>query len=315
VRTQRWRCARSSADIVVPCSPENAWALASDPLAWRLGGGLRYAFDLADLPGHAGPARICLWPAAATGNVICALFRVTVVEPGRRLVLHHSSGGPVELFFDIRVDPSRRGTRVSIEMRLHGLAFAQVAPTRQKWDRQLLVWLAGIRDVLTGQATRPVPSLTADEAVRCGYPLMADRPVTEMAVQADMPAPVDVVWDHLWDPRTQLGGSAECVAAGHVPGTPRRAAGEMQYFVYESDGVLHPSLIVVTRYDEGSAATIHAVGRGYAVDHLVEPLGGNASRVSLTHRYWDGSDPAVVRAHADSYLRQLNELIAAATSS
>ncbi len=306
-KVKAFLAAFSWAERVVPFPPDVVWPLFVDPAMWRPGGFV-HGFDVTEGPADLGPLRMLFW-RDKDGATHSTPFRVTTNEPLRRLVLRYAGPEPLEWTFDLRAKPTRRGTRLQIRTRWRGVGLRHRMRTQRHWDRQLSGWLHGLALVLTGQWERPGGVLSAEQAVALACPRPSDRSAVEAVAEVDIRAPADVVWQVVWDPRTVV-GTDRPRHAGHAPGTPTDAVGEIQYVIREHEGHLVSSALVVTAFDRGRSVTTSSLARPAEVDDVIEPSPDDGcTRLRLTERCWYDIDQADLQRHcedaAESFKRSI----------
>jgi hypothetical protein len=194
----------------------------------------------------------------------------------------------------------RRGAVVKISAKF-ALDGGTAYYLRKNWERELGVWLARACLVLEGQQPWPA-GMPAYIERRC-----AARPPLEAAetacASALIAAPLDVVWEAVWAPATAPAGF---VASGHVPGTPRQQAGEMQYFVSRNDDdQLALSTIFVREVAyQRSAVTQSLLPPPMEVSYLLATE-ADATRLELTARWAEASmteEPHLVRSNMTAFV-------------
>lgn len=299
----------ASARVVVPAKPESVWPLIADPGCWRLGPFV-HGFDIAGGLADLGPAWV-LFTRPRDGVMRCPLFRVIEHEPGRRFVVRCISAGMPDWCFEFTVRPARRGSRVLLRIRIGGLAWGRAGAVRQQWDGLAAAWLRGMREVCRGRRDRPGGSLDASETLTFARRPKPGDVAVEGAAEVDILGSLRHVWQQVWDPETQVrtGGASH---AGHVPGTPAGAVGEMQYFVYDVEGRPLCRALVVTRLQPGRSATVLATEDRYEIEHVVEPAAvPGRTRLQIVCRSWGGEDPEIIRGHAADAARGFKEWIEA----
>lgn len=265
----------------IEATPERAWSLLSSPALWSLQPGY-FAFDVTD----AGLSRLRVAMAIRSRSALGDVFEVTAEEPGRSLSLTTVGPGPpgvLALTLSVVPDGERRVTAV-VRVR-HTVRRGAAFDVRRRWRRRLKAWLAAARDVLEGRRPWPDEGPPADVRAACAK---SDLRANSARVSANalLDAPPAAVWRTVYDPATTLRVHPEAVAAGHVPGTPRMAPGEMHYEIDRSgDGRLQPSLMVVLEVAEGRSAVARAVGVVPSeTQYQIEPEDGG-TRLTLTSRY------------------------------
>jgi len=174
------------------------------------------------------------------------------------------------------------------------------------WQTQVRAWGDSLRDIAEGRAPWPSPKMAAGMLEKCSAPRPLRNPVMVSAA-AVIHAPTAAVWETVCAPESlRLMNPGNVAYAGHVPGTPERKAGYMQYVVYRHpDGRFTASLSVIMELAEGVSAVSQGVAPPHIkLHHLITPV-ADGTRLELECR-WSGPAPRSVTADA---ARQLAEAV------
>lgn len=267
---------------LVDAAPEKVWALAGDFAAlsampaW-------FAFSLS--PSVAGTNRLCCL-LAASEVMSCAVLDVREEIPGQMIRWQTRSTQPSgKQFFTLSVRPRPRGSAV-------GITVSQDIPRASKiqyeayWRRQVTIWSDRLRAVAEGRAPWPQAAMPADMQRACSARPLLKRP-GHVSAAVQINAPAAAVWEVVWAPesarRIDPGNVAD---AGHVPGTPEREVGEMQYTVRRHPGDRLTAAVHVVREltQQRSALTQHIGPPHDETLHLVTPVRGG-TQLELTCRW------------------------------
>jgi hypothetical protein len=241
----------------IAVTPDRAWSLLSSAALWSLRPE-RCAFDVPAVP---GAARLRVSLAVRAGQVACDVLAVTGEVPGRRIRLSTvTTAPPGAVTFTLSVMPEGDQVRAVIAVRNRVRRGAGL-DVRAVWRRQLKAWLGECREVLEGRRAWPADGLPDGVHAVCARRRpVPDAPVVVSAT-ALISAPQARVWQTVWDPETSLLLAQDAVAAGHVPGTPSRQPGEMQYGIHRlPDGRLHPHLLVAQEITDGHSVMVQEAG-------------------------------------------------------
>jgi hypothetical protein len=205
------------------------------------------------------------------------------------------------------VRPGPHGTTAGIAVR-DVIARGSRADWTTRWDAKLAIWLEALHQAVEGQ--RPWLGATIPDGVRLAC---SARPETEacgsVSATALIGAPLDVVWEAVWSPETSRGLNPALVAfAGHVPGTPQREVGEMQYCICRNaDGRLTADVHIVSEFAYQRSVLTQRVGPPPTqVLHQVAPADGG-TRLTLTLRWPEGllpEDDPGIRPRLAEHLQQ-----------
>lgn len=265
----------------VDAAPEKVWALAGDTAALSA----RPTWFAFGIPATvAGTDRLC--GVIAAGEVIGgALLGVREETPGHAICWETVSpqSGDNRLF-SLSVRPQRHGSALRV-------AVSHVVPRFSKnryesyWQAQARTWTDRLREVIEGRAPWPREAMPAQMQQRCSFRPPLDRP-QQVSAAVLINAPVEAVWEMVWAPETGRLAEPEAVAyAGHVPGTPQREVGEMQYTVQRNpDDRFLLAVYVVRDLEAGRSAVTQHLGPPYdETFHVLTPVPGG-TRLELTHR-------------------------------
>ncbi len=285
----------------VSASAEHVWPLLSGPEAMAMRPD-SFAFDVAP-PSD----RLRMVLSVPWAKPIFVTYELLEEVPGQVVSLT-VPGRPSdrEEVFTLSAVPTGAGSRMTINVRSAVANPAGTAALEDYWQRTLPPWLAGLCDVAEGRAPRPDGTMPANLQAACMPPALAGRPASASA-SAAIAAAAEDVWEAVYTPEWAaiLLSGGDPVHAGVVPGTPRRQAGEMQYFVtHLANGELHNAVTVVKELEAGRFALISPVGTtGLEMLHYLAP-DGQGTRLELTFR-WPApagfaNRQAVARSMADT---------------
>lgn len=284
-------------------APDRVWSLLSSPAAWSLRPG-RFAFDVPEPPAGTGRLRCVL---GTIGEVTsCEVLEARDEARGRAVCWQRRDLLPAgNRAYTLSVQPSTKGATACIAVK-DMVTRGSRADWKTQWETELGIWLDALQTAVEGQ--RPWPGAEMPEDVRQAC---SARPAaaTYHSVSSDalISAPLGVVWETVWSPETSRNLNPALVAyAGHVPGTPQREAGEMQYYVCrKGDGRLTADLHVVSELAYQQSALMQRVGPPYTqVLYLFAPEAGG-TRLTLSLR-WPGG---TLRAYDQGVRRGLMELV------
>jgi uncharacterized protein YndB with AHSA1/START domain len=284
---------RATAEQQVDADPERVWALAATQAALSAMPGHRFAFAVeAAVP---GTDRLGCMIVSAKENVHCAVVDVREEIPGQLIC------------WQVRSAPARKETlTLSVRPRPGGcmlnVAVSEVVPRSFKgsyqryWRRTASDWARRLKSVAEGDMPWPPDGMPAEMREVCaGFEL--PEKTGQASASTEIKADADAVWEALWAPDSARLIDAETfVWAGTVPGTPRRAAGELQCSVTrQADGRFIAVVHVVTELAKGRRLVMQRIGSpDTEIAHLVTPAPGG-TRLELTAR-WPA--PAVRKAVA-----------------
>jgi hypothetical protein len=274
---------RATREQQVDADPDKMWALASAPAALSAMPGQRFAFAVpAAVP---GTDRLCCTIVSARENVHCAVLDVREEIPGELIR------------WQVRSAPARRETlTLSVRPRPHGctlsVAVSEDVPRVSKgsyaryWRRTTGDWAHRLQAVAEGRMPWPPDGMPVQMREACtGFPL--PKKTGQATASVEIKAGADTVWEalqasgfaRLTDPET-------VVWAGTVPGTPLRAAGELQCSVSRHPDDLFTAIVhVVRELAEGRRAVTQTIGSpDTEIVHLLTPVPGG-TRLELTARW------------------------------
>lgn len=125
---------------------------------------------------------------------------------------------------------------------------------------------------------------------KCSVPRPLKNPM-QVSAAAEIHAPAGAVWEAIYAPESlRLMKPGQVAYAGHVPGTPERNAGGMQYVVYRHpDERFTASVSVVTEVVEGVSAVSQGIVSPHAmVRHLLTAV-AYGTRLELECRWSAGA--------------------------
>jgi hypothetical protein len=277
----------------VEADPEKMWTLASAPAALSAMPGQRFAFAVpAAVP---GTDRLCCTIVSAKENVHCAVLDVREEIPGELICWQVRSAPARKETLTLSVRPQPSGCTLSV-------AVSEVVPRMAKgsyqryWRRTTGDWAQRLQAVAEGRMPWPPEDMPAEMQEACtGFPL--PKKTGQAAASVEINADAGTVWETL-----QASGSARLIDpetvvwAGTVPGTPRRAAGELQCSVSRHpDGRFTAVVHVVRELAEGRRMVTQTIGSpDTEIVHLLTPAVGG-TRLELTARW---PPPPVSKAEA-----------------
>ncbi len=283
--------------------PLRVWSLLSSPAAWSLRP-LRFAFDVPEPPAGTGRLRCVL---STVGHVTsCAVLEASGQTPDQAICWQRRDRRPAgNQAYKLAVRPGQRGTTACIAVR-DVVARESRAGWKTQWEAELGIWLDALQAAVEGQ--RPWPGAKIPNDVRQACSLRpAAAAYDSVSAETLISAPLGVVWEAVWAPETSRSLHPALVAyAGHVPGTPQREAGEMQYCICRNaDGRLTADVHVVSEFAYQQSALTQRVGPPHTqVLHLFAPT-GRGTRLTLTLRWPEGT----LREDNQEVRRSLTELM------
>lgn len=269
-------------ELSVDAAPDQVWALARSPAALSAMPA-RFAFGV---PAEvAGADRLCCLLVDG-GIVTCAVLDVRQEIAGQMISWQTRSTQPTgKQIFTIGVLPRPHGSTVHLSisdvvLRPHAI------PREAYWRTQVRAWADSLREITEGRAPWPRPEMPARMQQNCSAPRLLKKPV-QVSAAAVIHAPAGAVWEAVWAPESsRLMNPGQVAYAGHVPGTPQRRAGEMQYHVHRHpDERFTAQVSVVTELVEGVSAVTQSFAPPHVeVYHLVTPV-ADGTRLELAYRW------------------------------
>ncbi len=286
---------RAEREQLIDSPPEKVWELAGSPAALSLFPGW-FAFGV---PGVVpGTDRLCcLLVSGQSGfhrraldirRVRCVAVDVREEIPGRLISWQVRSTEPAgKQVFTLSLHPRAGGSAVRIAIS-DVITRNLVAGRQPYWRRHVKTWLSCLRAAAEGRAPWPQDVMPAAMQRALAYPAPPRKPVEASAAVVIDGAP-GAVWEVALDAASARLADPEWVAwAGHVPGTPLRQAGEMQYFVNRHPGGrFTASVDRVTELADGHRMVIRHIGKPFEGVTVVAPAPGG-TRLELTAR-WPGA--------------------------
>jgi Polyketide cyclase / dehydrase and lipid transport len=288
----------------VDADPERVWALLAVPAALTAMPGRRFAFPVQGV--IPGTDRLCCLIVAGREHARCAVLDVREEDPGQLISWQTRSTRPAgKQTLTLSARPRPGGCELSV-------AVTDVVPRLSKaskqryWRHAARAWADNLRAVAENRAPWPPAGLPADVREAC-----AIRPLPGKTEQASGAALInadpDAVWETVWAPETARLIDPDTVAgAGHVPGSPQRAPGEMRYRVMrEPDDRFTARVDVAREVTEGRAVTQRLGSPRMEVRQRVRPADGG-TQLELTTR-WEASlfTKATAAAAAEDIARQM----------
>jgi uncharacterized protein YndB with AHSA1/START domain len=284
---------RATVEQQVDADPERVWALAAAPAALSAMPGHRFAFAVpAAVP---GTDRLGCMIVSGKENVHCAVVDVREEIPGQLISWQVRSAPARKETLTLSVRPRPGGCTLSV-------AVSEVVPRSFKgsyqryWRRTADDWARRLQSVAEGDMPWPPDGMPAEMRERCaGFEL--PEKTGQASASTEIKADAAAVWATVSAPDSaRLIDPETFIWAGTVPGTPRRAVGELQCSVTRpSDDRFNAVVHVVTELAEGRREVTQRIGSpDTEIAHLVTPVAGG-TRLELTAR-WPA--PAVRKAVA-----------------
>lgn len=301
---------RVEREQVVDAPAAKVWELAGSPAGLTACPGW-FAFAV---PGAvAGTDRLCCMLVSGEGAFRPVMDRnhvrgvpVDVREeiPGQLISWQVLSTQPAgKEVFTLSVHP--RSGRSAVRIAVSNVVPRNLNGNRQGyWLRQVEAWLGGLRAAAEGRAPWPeaVMPTSMQQAIAAPAPL---REPMEASAAVLIDRAHGAVWATVRDPvSSRLIDPERTAWSGHVPGTPTREVGEMQYFVgRHPGGRFTASVMMVTELADGHRAVTRELGYSREVVHVVTPMPGG-TRLELTYRV----SPRAVRgqAHAQEVVKAMH---------
>ena len=290
----------------VDADPERVWALLAAPAALSAMPGRRFAFAVpAEVP---GADRLCCLIVAGREHVHCAVLDVRERVPGELIRWQTRSTRPAgkqTLTLSVRRRPD--GCELSVAV-TDVVSRLSKAGKQRYWRRIAKAWADNLRAAAENRAPWPSADLPADVREACAVRRLPGK-TAQASGAVLVNADADTVWERVRAPETARLVDPDNVAwAGHVPGSPQRAPGEMQYCVMrEPDGRFTARVTIARELTEGRAVTQRLGSPRREVRHRVRPADGG-TRLELTAR-WEAYmfTKSTAAAAADDFARQMQE--------
>ena len=275
---------------LVDAPPEKVWELAGSPAALSAFPGW-FAFGA---PGVVpGTDRLCCLLVSGQGGHFRRVpdarrARALIVDvqeeiPGRLISWQVRGTEPVKQVFTLSVHSRSGKSAVRVAVR-HVMTRNLVANSQPYWHRSVKAWLGRLRAIAEGRAPWPAAVLPATTHQALTDPAPLRKPV-EASASVVVDGTPGAVWEVAWNPASARLADPDNVAwAGHVPGTPLREAGEMQYFVRRhSGGRFTADVNIVTELADGHRMVARHFGTPFEGVTGVAPVPGG-TRLELTAR-------------------------------
>jgi hypothetical protein len=269
-------------EVPVDAFPEQLWALARTTAALSALPG-RFAFDV---PGDvAGTSRLCCL-LTEIRTVIPTVHDVRQETAGQMICWQTRSTKPAgQQTLTLAVIPRPHGSTLRLSVsdvvpKLHAIVY------HAYWQTQVRAWANSLRGIAEGRAPRPSPQMPARMQERCSAPWPLNNPV-HVSAAAVIHAPAAAVWEAIYAPESlPLIKPGAVAGAGHVPGTPERKAGEMQYVVRRHpDERFTANVTAVTDVVAGVSAVTQSVPPPHVqISHLLTPV-ADGTRLELECRW------------------------------
>jgi hypothetical protein len=260
---------RVEREQLVDAVPERVWELAGSPAALSVFPGW-FAFSVSGAV--EGTDRLCCLLVSGQGSfhrqvvdisrVRCAVVDVREEIPGQLISWQVLSPEPAgQQVFTLSVHP--QAGKSALRIAVSAATLRTLADKREAfWRRHVKTWLGGLRAAAEGRAPWPQAEMPAAMQRAMVAPAPLRKPMEASAAVVIDAAP-GAVWEAAWDPASARLIDPERTAwSGHVPGTPMREAGEMQYFVRRCPGGRFIAAVhIVTELADGYRAVTRHVGR------------------------------------------------------
>jgi carbon monoxide dehydrogenase subunit G len=267
---------------LVDAQQDQVFSLLADPAVWSLRPA-RFAFEVAAPP---GAGRLYCWLGAHRDYLGCSLLTVREEVAGQTISFRTPAPGAPQGELVFTLSATSEGARVKVTITVRQTVRRGLKPDAEaNWPWRLQVWLDAIRAAVEGRRSWPGTGIPPDMSQRLGGGRKLKNPMTT-AVAGLIAAPPEQVWEAICAPDTlSIALPEQVLCGGHVPGTPERQVGEMQYQITRNaDGKLWPSVTVVTDLVPGHSALVQSTGplRG-EVYHLLTPV-EEGTRVEMVLR-------------------------------
>jgi carbon monoxide dehydrogenase subunit G len=267
---------------LVDAQQDRVFSLLADPVVWSLRPG-HFAFEVAAPPGS---GRLFCWLGAHRDYVGSSVLTVREEVAGQMISFRTSAPGVPQGELVFTLSAMSEGARVKVTITVRQTVRRGLKPDAEaNWPWRLQVWLDAIRAAVEGRRPWPGTGIPPDMSQRLAGRRKLKNPVTT-AVAGLIAAPPEQVWEAFYAPDTlSIALPEEVLCGGHVPGTPERQVGEMQYQITRNaDGKLWPSVSVVTDLVPGHSALVQSTGplRG-ELYHLLTPV-EEGTRVEMVLR-------------------------------
>ena len=260
---------------------DQVFSLLADPAVWSLRPG-HFAFEVAAPPGS---GRLYCW-LGAHRDLGSSVLTVREEVPGHAISFRTLAPGVPQGELAFTLSAMSEGARVKVTITVRQTVRRGLKPDAEaNWPWRLQVWLDAIRAAVEGRRPWPGAGIPPDMWQRYAGRWKLKNPVTT-AVAGLIAAPAEQVWEAIYAPDTlSIALPEEVLCGGHVPGTPERQVGEMQYEIARNaDGQLWPSVSVVTDLVPGHSALVQNTGPSHGeLYHLLTPV-EEGTRVEMVLR-------------------------------
>jgi hypothetical protein len=265
----------------VDAVPEKIWALAGSVTALSA----MPAWFAYSIPSAvAGTDRLCC--LVAVGSLMtCAVLDVREEIPGQLICWQTRSTHPAgRQLFTLSLLPRRHGATVRLSVS-HVVPRPSQIKAEAYWRAETGTWVGRLKAIAEGRAPWPQAGMPPDMQQACLSPPPLKSP-RQASATALISAPASAVWEAVWAPESAVFADPGHVAcAGHVPGTPQRQAGEMQYTVMRRPGDRFTAAVhVVKEVTEYKAVTQNIQPPHGEILHLITPT-PEGTRLELTYRW------------------------------
>lgn len=290
----------------VDADPERVWALLAAPAALSAMPGRRFAFAVpAEVP---GADRLCCLIVAGREHAHCAVLDVREHVPGELIRWQTRSTRPAgKQTLALSVRPRPGGCVLSVAV-TDVTSRLSTAGRQRYWRRTTRAWADNLRAAAENRAPEQPAGLPAGVREACAVRRLPGKTAQASgAVLVD--ADAGTVWEMVRAPETARLIDRDNVAwAGHVPGSPPGAPGEMQYRVMREPEDRFTARVTIAReLTEGRAVTQRLGSPRMEVRQRVRPADGG-TQLELTTR-WEASmfTKSTAAAAADDFERQMRE--------
>jgi carbon monoxide dehydrogenase subunit G len=290
----------------VDADPERVWALLAKPAALSAMPGRRFAFAVpAEVP---GAGRLCCLIVAGREHVHCAVLDVREYVPGELIRWQTRSTRPAgkqTLTLSVRRRPGGCVLSVAVADVVSRLS---KAGRQRYWRRTARAWADNLRAAAENRAPWPPADLPAGVREACAVRRLPGK-TAQASGAVLVNADAGTVWEMVRAPETARLIDPDNVAwAGHVPGSPQGAPGEMQYRVMREPDDRFTARVTIARELTGGRAVTQRLGSPrMEVRHRVRPADGG-THLELTAR-WEAYmfTKSTAAAAADDFARQMQE--------
>jgi hypothetical protein len=294
-------------ELPVDAAADTVWALIRSPAALSARPD-RFAFDVpVDV---AGTDRLCC--LLADDEAVTATVHDVRQEIEGQMICWQARGtqpaGQQALTLAVAARPGGSTLRLSVSDVVSRL---RATSQEAQWQTHLKAWADSLSKIAEGRAPWPPAEMPVRMQQKCSVP----RTLTDsmrVSAAAVVHAPAAAVWETVVEPETLRRVNPQQVAhAGHVPGTPQRKAGDMQYVIYRHPGERFTANVsVVMEFTEGVSALTQGTAPPHVkVYHHVTPV-AYGTRVDLECRWPAPAAYTARKIMAADVTKQLQETVA-----